>query len=1031
VESTCLKCGAALGFDARQGFCPQCLFAQARQGTELASEAGSDLPRQFGEYELIAEVARGGMGIVYKARQASLDRIVALKMLLFGPLASPEFVKRFRAEASAVAALSHPNIVGIHEVGVIQGQHYFAMDYVEGETLSEILVNGPLPPRRAANCMSIIAGAIQYAHDRGILHRDLKPSNVLIDSNGQPRVTDFGLARRLDGDSELTLTGQVLGSPNYMPPEQAGGRRGKLDRRSDVYSLGAMLYHLLTGRPPFVGEAVTETLQQVVHSEPVSPHLLNPGVPRDLETVCLKCLEKQPEKRYATAQELADELGRFLRAEPIVARPVSVPEKIWRWCQRKPAFASALFLITVLVLILVIGSPIAVVRINRAREESDDLLKQNEHSLYIAKMNLARQAWEDNNANRLNRLLEETRDSPHRAFEWYYWQRQLHLDFRTFRGHQKDVITVAFSADGRRVFSGSYDGAAKIWDLESGRAFFSLPPETSEKAVVAFSPDGARILRGNGTKTAAIWDGTTGRKLFNLEGHQAAVTCAVVSNDGRLIATGSADNTAIVWNAASGLRVATLKGHRGELQTAAFSLDGASVATGAGDRTVRIWALESGKELFALQAHRDQVWSVAFSPDRQRIASGSKDGTAIIWDLATRRPLQVLEPSQGVQSVAFSPDGKKIVTTTSAQTAELWEVESGRLLRTFKGHRGYVIAASFSADGKWLATCGGNGDNSVKIWDIEKPAEPLELRGHTNQIWCVAFSPDGQNIATASWDRTARVWDANTGEELVRFKRHHHNLTRVVFSPDGQRIATSSWDATARVWDAATGAQLHRVQAGVGAVMALAFSRDGQRLITGYATETTVKVWDLKTTNLLFMLSGHSNYVNSAIFSPDGRRILTGGIDGTARMWDAANGQELWRLKTHEGEIYNVAFSADGKRFATADDDNLTRIWNAETGKLLFSLQGHGDVVEWVAFSPDGKRILTASWDRTARLWDAVTGREVLTLKGHSGPVLSAAFSPDGRKIVTASYDNTAKIWQAATPEQVRVWQKEERINEK
>jgi serine/threonine protein kinase len=267
------------------------------------------LPRAFGDYELLEEIARGGMGIVYRARQVSLDRIVAVKMLLFGPLSSPEFVKRFRAEASVAASLQHPNIVAIHDVGVCQGQQYFAMDYVEGQSLAKLLANGPLPARRAASYLKPIAEAIHYAHERGILHRDLKPSNVLIDVNDQPRVTDFGLARRLEGDSELTATGMVLGSPNYVPPEQAVGKRGKVSRRSDVYSLGAMLYHLLTGRPPFVGEALTDTLEQVLNAEPVSPRLLNPSVPRDLETICLKCLEKAPDKRYTTAQALADELG--------------------------------------------------------------------------------------------------------------------------------------------------------------------------------------------------------------------------------------------------------------------------------------------------------------------------------------------------------------------------------------------------------------------------------------------------------------------------------------------------------------------------------------------------------------------------------------------------------------------------------------------------------------------------------------------------------------------------------------------------
>src|SRR5438876_8498193 len=375
-KTTCLKCGAPLTGDVRGGFCPKCLFAQASAGdsddlshdsqldpssnaaakasgssdpVSTSTATGLPLPRTFGDYELLEEIARGGMGIVYRARQVSLDRIVAVKMPFFGPLASMEFVKRFRAEASAAASLLHPNIVAIHEVGVHEGQQFFAMDYVEGQSLAKLISSFGFRIsdfKRAVGYLKTIAEAIHYAHERGILHRDLKLSNVLIDANDQPRVTDFGLAKRLT-DSQLstlnpplTLTGQVLGSPNYMPPKQATARRGKVSRRSDVYSLGAMLYHLLTGRPPFVGEALADTLEQVLNSDPVSPRLLNPSVPRDLETICLKCLEKEPDKRYATAQALADELGRFLNHEPVHALPVTRVERVWRWCRRKPAIAT-------------------------------------------------------------------------------------------------------------------------------------------------------------------------------------------------------------------------------------------------------------------------------------------------------------------------------------------------------------------------------------------------------------------------------------------------------------------------------------------------------------------------------------------------------------------------------------------------------------------------------------------------------------------------------------------------------------------
>ncbi|HKQ40602.1 MAG TPA: serine/threonine-protein kinase, partial [Verrucomicrobiae bacterium] len=410
---------------------------------------------------MLREIARGGMGIVYEARQVSLDRIVAVKMLLCGPLSTPEFVKRFRAEAFAAASLQHPNIVAIHDVGVYQGQQYFAMDYVAGRSLANLLANGPLPSTLAARYLKTIAEAIHYAHDRGILHRDLKPSNVLIDDNDQPRVTDFGLARRLDGDSELTRTGQVLGSPNYMSPEQATATRRKVSRSSDVYSLGAVLYHLLTGRPPFVGEALTDTLHQVLNDDPVSPRLLNPSAPRDLETICLKCLEKDPAKRYPTAQALASELARFLNREPVFARPVTRAERMWRWCCRKPALAGFVSATALLLLAILIGSPIAAYRINEARKAEERQLKRTEAEMlgarrneYAAHMLMAHQALTANNLGRAVELLEkyrphrsaESRDQPStvnhppspdlRGWEWrYLWRQTRSQEIRTIANH--------------------------------------------------------------------------------------------------------------------------------------------------------------------------------------------------------------------------------------------------------------------------------------------------------------------------------------------------------------------------------------------------------------------------------------------------------------------------------------------------------------------------------------------------------------------------------------------------------------------
>src|SRR5216117_1459293 len=507
--NSCARCGAELRPQNSEGLCTRCLLESGLDEPVVAlpgqpvlsseienrkSEIENQKVRYFGDYELFQEIARGGMGVVYRARHLNLERIVAVKMILAERFASQQIVRRFQGEVTAAALLRHPNIVAIHDVGIHDGQHYFSMDYVEGQNLSQLVGNRPVPPSKAARYVKLIGEAIQYAHQQGILHRDLKPSNVLVDTSDQPRITDFGLAKRFGVPpsggqasgpekagtpnepaeagtpymSSFTLSGQMLGSPNFMPPEQASSQRGKVGRHSDVYGLGAILYYLLTARPPFQAESFESVINQLLNTEPVSLRLLNSSVPPDLETICVKCLQKEPAHRYQTAQELANELNRFLRDEPIKARPINRFEKAWRWCRRKPAVASLGGATILLLLALAIGSPIAAFSINRERQHA-------ELNLYGASMNLAQQAWEQNNIGRLRQLLDDTQDSPHRGFEWYYWQGQSHLALKkTLRGHLGWVNSVAFSPDGQRIVTGGSDQTAKVWDAASGRQLLPL-----------------------------------------------------------------------------------------------------------------------------------------------------------------------------------------------------------------------------------------------------------------------------------------------------------------------------------------------------------------------------------------------------------------------------------------------------------------------------------------------------------------------------------------------------------------------------
>src|SRR5262245_39822451 len=502
----CPKCGAKLASPGAE--CANCLLALgfatvSSHEAEAASETISPA-RIFGDYELLDEIARGGMGVVYRARQRRLGRTVAVKLLVGGQLATREFVHRFRVEAAAAAALQHPNIVAIHDVCVHEGNHFFSMDYVEGQNLAELVGNRPLPTQKAAHYMKLIAEAIHYAHEQGILHRDLKPSNVLVDAGtDQPRVTDFGLAKRLDGESSLTLTGQVLGSPHFMPPEQADARRGKVSRRSDVYTLGGILYFLLTARPPFQGDSLETTLGQVLNVEPVSPRLLNPTVPRDLETICLKCLSKEPGRRYPTAQAIGEDLVRFLNAEPILARPTTRLERAWRWCRRKPALAGLLATAAVLLLTVAIGSPIAAFRIQRA-------LQNAEANLYGADLNMVQTALADADLVHARGLLDRHRpafvQNDPRGFEWrYLWNLCQGDEKFVFEPVIKWPRRVVFSRDGRLLAAGEGSGnLSVVWNMATKAVVKTLPPGDRP---VTFSPNDPMLVTA----------GKNGLKLWNTQ----------------------------------------------------------------------------------------------------------------------------------------------------------------------------------------------------------------------------------------------------------------------------------------------------------------------------------------------------------------------------------------------------------------------------------------------------------------------------------------------------------------------------------
>lgn len=1139
-----------------------------------ASSRSLDSPAlsQVGDYRILREVGRGGMGVVYEAEQLSLGRRVALKVLPPQIARDRTAIERFRREAKAAARLHHTNIVPVFEVGRDGDVAFYAMQFIEGLGLDQVInelrslrsPNGQVVsektdrekfPGTTASAHGVSDGAggrrdcchacrvadllmtgklatdgedvqkermaapsglddtqrlvgdptlraipsalgldhsaapvlpdisssavlpggtdvsgagrrgrgelffrsvaqigrqtaqgLAYAHARGVVHRDIKPSNLLLDTAGIVWITDFGLAKT--EDDGLTAPGDILGTIRYMAPERF---RGEGETRADIYALGMTLYELLTTQPAFDTSDRLRLIELIKTAEPARPRALDATIPRDLETIVLKAIDKDPDRRYQTSRALAEDLRRFLADEPILARRVSQTERYWRWARRNPLTATLGGVLTGVLLLATLGSLLAARTFHSqalnqhtlASNEADarrkteqanlsllDIQEALRRTIYATRSNLALAAWDAGNVSLTNRLLGLMKPSPGepdlRGWEWrYLWQlgHEHRLTLRA-RDEERLIGTVTFSRDGRSIAALERGGRIHLWDRQTGNShrvigLVSSPTDSGLAqgvSTLAYSPDGRTIAGPGPDASLALYSVETGEVTKQLEGPHGAVLGLAWSPDGWTLIASLSSHVMRAWDTRDGHLIHKhFGGHLGPVAGVAYSPDGRTVASASYDRTVKLWDAENPREPRAvLNGHTDEVRSVAFSPDGQQVASAGLDGTLRLWDANSGAALAVIRGhTSAVTSLAYMPDGKRIVTASHDETVRVWDTASIQGPRVFKATDA-LTSVAVSPDGRDIAAA---GDVTVRVWDASSPPRPLTLQSPSLKTYgggveCLAFSPDGTRLVSGHDDHALRVWELPSGRPLHVIQGHTETIKCVAFSTDGRTIASAGADKTVRLWDAATGALKSTFTGHDDHTSAVVFLPDGKTIVSTGA-DMTIRAWDMETGTVHYVLRGHTDMIHDLALSPDGRTLASASYDSTCILWDLEERKPLSTLRGHTDRINTVAFSPDGKSLATSSYDETVRLWDAHDGSPRGVLEGHIEGVDGLAFSTDG-RLASSADDRTIRVWDPTSKQTLLVLKGHSGRIRCIKFSPDGRTLASASYDRTLKLWEAA-----------------
>ena len=1032
MEETALSDHAGGG----PGRLPDVLDAfREEEATPLRFEGNEVIP--FGDYLLQEEIARGAMGVVYRAEQKSLRRTVAIKMIRSAMLAGEEEVARFRTEAEAAAGLDHPNLIPIYEVGELDGQHFYSMKLIEGGTLTTEMERLRQHPDEAARLMTTVARAIHVAHQNGILHRDLKPGNILIDNKGEPHVADFGLAKQMESNTSMTVSGQIMGTPYYMAPEQAAGGGRNLTTQADIYSLGAMLYHVLTGNVPHQADSIVDTLKLVVDEEPRAPRTIDAAINRDLETVVLKCLDKDPAKRYPSAAALADDLDLWLRGEPVHARPVRTPEKVVKWMRRKPVLASLWGLASLFVLTLGIGGPIVAVRQADLRqtaveaqtlaEERADNIRRN---LYFSEMNLASQTTRDSKGVKTVRDLTrkwipKSGETDLRGWEWHYLDGLYRYDLYSFEGHEDEVWAVEFSPEGERAASLDRSGTLCVWSAADGKELGTWKEMADPRSPVRWNPAGGDDL--------AFFDRDGNLVRFEVDAgsSETALRAPVPGADPMWLAW-SPDGKRFAMGRTRKRQVLILNANTGEIEH----------------------AHSMGKE-FA-------VTGIAWNPDGSELAVAP--GPTIL-DAESGSRISRPRPGKALRRISWSPDGKYIAGesatfsflpapgSTPPRSIVVVDAETMEQVDVFTGHYDYILSVTWSGNSRRVIS--SSWDQTVRIWGLWEPWERLVIpcaEGPLRVSWNsdsgqlaitegtrvrvvdgtrqatpswgigrsiaeVRWNPDGSRVLSASDNGVFFIWDPDTKKRLAEFSNGAGDsaLARsACWSPDGTRIATATNDIVIR--DVAGGKELHRLDGHRRHVVSVDWSPDG-RLLASSDREGTIRVWnaDSGREETKAQLPKEASFNNSNFvvrWSPDreANRLAVSAGD-RVHLLDPETLAHVSTLESREASpVLALAWDPQGSRIALGDKSGMIRIFDSRSGEMLQEFQGHESRTRALAWNTDGSRLASAGADRMIRIWDPDAGLLGLTIQASHYAIHNLDWSPDGDRLVSSD-QRVLSIW--------------------